>query len=203
MRQLFQTTISLCVAEAVVRTRSLFSFFLLFSFSLSLWSPPPSPPSRPASSWTPVPFSCATQSRYMRKCVHACMHTHIHTWEGRGTRQRDLCFSTFHLPFSLTLPSPFCISTRLPFPATWERVWWPAGKQPPPSVLPPSPLAPLPRVLPSFPYIVFIPSCPPPSQVDWGPWAHRRGPGAVELRTRRRRQQQQQSGRTGPDAIFR
>lgn len=98
MRQLFQTTISLCVAEAVVRTHS-FSFFPCFFFP-SLWSPPPLyPPSRPASSWTPVHFSCATQSRYMRKCVHARMHTYvhtyIHTWEGRGTRQRDLCFSTF------------------------------------------------------------------------------------------------------------
>lgn len=117
MRQLFQTTISLCVAEAVVRTRS-FAFFLSSFFLLSFTLvTPPYPPSRPASSWTPVHFSCVTQSRYMRKCVHACMHTYIHTWEGRGTRQRDLCFSTFLLPFSLAFPSPFCISARLPFPA--------------------------------------------------------------------------------------
>lgn len=100
MRQLFQTTISLCVAEAVVRTHS-FSLLSLFLFSFPLVTPPPSilpralPPRGRRCIFLVRPNLDTCVNACMRACIHTYIHTYIHTWEGRGTRQRDLCFSTF------------------------------------------------------------------------------------------------------------
>lgn len=161
----------ICVAEAVVREHHL-SFSFLPSFG---HTPLPLPsPSRSLSSWTPA-ISCVTQSRYMRKRVHACMHAYVHgkAWH---TTTGALLFQPSPSFFS---PLPFPLlhfrSATLPCSLGKEergREWW-SGKTYSPLVLP-LPLHPYPRVLPSFPtYMpthiprVLLSSLPPPSQVDW------------------------------------
>lgn len=136
MRQLFQTTISLCGRGCGSHT-VLFSFFLSSSSSVlpslfALVTPlPPSPPRGRRS------FSCVTaQSRYMRKCVHAC----VHTWKGVAHDNGVLCFS--NLPpsfFSSPSLAPSAVSTRLPLPAPWGQRVVAGGinNHPPPSTAPP------------------------------------------------------------------
>lgn len=191
MRQLFQTTISLC-GQGCGSTHLFLCGCVLFLLPF-LWSPL----SRAlSSSWEPG-ISCATELTHMP----ARVHTYVHGAR-RGTRQRDLCFSTSSFLFlSPSLP-PSCISTRLPFPGSWGGEV--AGDKPPP--FPPGTLTPVSCLLPYIQTYRVV-RCPPPSSLPT-PVAGRLGPGhtvgdlVVELGTRRRRRQQQ-GGRTGPDAIFR
>lgn len=172
MRQLFQTTIS------SVWPRLWFANITCpFLFFLPLVTPPPplSSHSRSLSSWTPA-ISCVTQSRYMRKRVHACMHAYVHG-EAWHTTTGALLFQPSPSFFS---PLPFPLlhfrSATLPCSLGKEergREWWPGKTYSPPFVLP-LPWHPYPRVLPSSStYIpthiprVLLSSLPPPSQVDW------------------------------------
>lgn len=112
MRQLFQTTISLC-GQGCGSTHLFLCFFLfVFFFFYHLLLSPLGPPSLGLSSWTPA-ISCVTQPRYMRPCVRECMRAYVH-----GAHDNGIFAFPILLPFSLPCPSPFCISSRLPFPGS-------------------------------------------------------------------------------------
>lgn len=104
MRQLFQTTISLCVAEAVVRTRSLFfpSFFF-FLLSFTLVTPPPSPPSRPCLLVDAGAIFLVRPN--LDTCVNACMRACIRTYiRGKGVAHDNGIFAFPPSSFLFLLP---------------------------------------------------------------------------------------------------
>lgn len=117
MRQLFQTTISLCGRGCGSHT-VLSSFFLsFFFFPSSLCSGHPPPPSSPRGRRS---FSCVTaQSRYMRKCVHG------KAWH---TTTGFFAFPTCSFLFLFPFPCPL-LHFLLGYPSLLlgDREWWPVG----------------------------------------------------------------------------
>lgn len=189
MRQLFQRTISLWPR---LWFDTPLCVFLLVLLALVLLLSSSGHPSLGLSSWTPA-FFCVTQHKYMHpsmRALLACVHTYMgHTTTG------SLLFH-FLLPFPLPCPPPFRVSSRLPFPGSWEEKVVAENKHPPthPAPDPPGTFTPVscpPPLLTSthtYRAVLFARRISP-SQVNWGPRAaaHGRGPGAVsKLRTRRR-----------------